>query len=119
MLVHDDIMDKGTIRRGLPTISVVRSRRARGGGKRSRRIHAAARRQALSRGGLVRHDIVDQLATLVGDVVHAKSLELLTLGAQARPAPVLRVVNAAVRAGAAQFDDVVGWWVVWVSLAEG
>jgi len=86
MLVHDDVMDKGTIRRGLPTVSV-----------------------ALNRGGLVKHEAVDQLATLIGDVLHAKSLALLLEGAQGNTASIMRIVDAACLAGAAQFDDVVGW----------
>lgn len=88
MLVHDDVMDHGTIRRGLPTVGV-----------------------ALSRPGLVRADQVGHLATLVGDVVHVKAVDLLVQGALGASAPgaLTDVFASACRAGAAEFDDLVGW----------
>ena len=104
MVVHDDVMDHGTIRRGLPTVSVV-----------------------LSRTGLVRsfqsgREIADHLAILVGDAANAASLKLMLNGAVFglnRPKALEVILDSALRAGAAQFEDVIGWEGVERRLAAG
>jgi len=104
MVVHDDVMDHGTIRRGLPTVSVV-----------------------LSRTGLVRsvqtgREIADHLAILVGDTANAASLKLMLNGAVVglnRPKALEVILDSAVRAGAGQFEDVIGWEGVERRLSSG
>jgi len=102
--VHDDVMDHGTIRRGLPTLPVV-----------------------LSKTGLVRpfhagRETADHLAILVGDAANAMSLKLMLSGAVFglnRPKALEIILDSAVRAGAAQFEDVIGWEGVERRLATG
>jgi geranylgeranyl diphosphate synthase type I len=91
MLIHDDIADSGTLRRGVPTISVA--------------LADVAPFPHLSRVKL------DQLATVIGDAVHARSMSLMFKGAVAAKAPEAceAVLKGAYRAGAAQFDDLAGW----------
>jgi len=91
MLIHDDIADSGTIRRGMPTISVA--------------LADATPMQLLTRQKL------DQLATVIGDAVHARSMSLLFKGSVVGGAPDAceAILQGAYRAGAAQFDDIAGW----------
>lgn len=101
MLIHDDIADSGTIRRGLPTISVA--------------LSAAAPFPSLPRQKL------DQLATVIGDAMHARSMALMFKGAVAAKAPSACevVMQGAYRAGAAQFDDLAGWSCVEANFENG
>lgn len=93
MLIHDDVMDHGTIRRGVPTVPI-----------------------AISQIGVIRssqagRETADHLAILVGDAVNAASLRLM-INASARldrGIAMDMVMNGALHAGAAQFEDVLGW----------
>ena len=93
MIVHDDVMDHGTIRRGLPTVQIVLSK------------------TGFVRSSQVGREIADHLAILVGDCTNAISLKLMLQGITGlgRPDALNVILESALHAGAAQFDDVVGW----------
>lgn len=110
MLVHDDIMDRGTMRRGFPTLSV-----------------ALARAKLQLPPAAIAH-----LATVVGDVLHARSVSLMMEGAaqkgialrdaakqQQLAASVNAVLESSYRTAAAQFEDIVGWRTQHNTLSPG
>eukprot|EP00510_Aplanochytrium_minuta_P002838 CAMPEP_0184028364 /NCGR_PEP_ID=MMETSP0954-20121128/14786_1 /TAXON_ID=627963 /ORGANISM="Aplanochytrium sp, Strain PBS07" /LENGTH=412 /DNA_ID=CAMNT_0026313173 /DNA_START=142 /DNA_END=1380 /DNA_ORIENTATION=+ len=91
MLVHDDMMDGATFRRGEETLTV-----------------------ALCRSDSTTHlnqETAQYLATIVGDILFAKSSELMLKGAALSnsSSSVDIVLEAAIRAGGAQFEDILGW----------
>lgn len=119
MFVHDDMMDHAHTRRGQDTVQVAIARsererdgpggRAGGGG---------------GGGGGASLESVQHLTTLVGDVLHAKSAALMAAGERrclvdgAPDSLALSrggysamdiVLEGSLRAGAAQFDDILGW----------
>lgn len=104
MVVHDDVMDHGTIRRGLPTVQI-----------------------SLSKTGLVRssqagREVADHLAVLIGDSANAASVKLMVSGAVVglqRPQALEVILDSAMHAGAAQFEDVIGWQGVEQRLVQG
>jgi len=98
MLVHDDVMDRGTLRRGMAT------------------THRAL--QSLG----VEIDVAGNAVTVVGDVVHARAMALVVESALAvahretDPATIQSAhdainvtMDSAYRAGVAQFEDILGW----------
>ena len=100
VLTKLDIMDRGTMRRGFPTLSV-----------------ALARAKLQLPPAAIAH-----LATVVGDVLHARSVSLMMEGAaqkgialrdaakqQQLAASVNAVLESSYRTAAAQFEDIVGW----------
>ncbi|MFT4974730.1 MAG: geranylgeranyl diphosphate synthase type I [Myxococcota bacterium] len=86
-LIHDDVMDRGTVRRGQPTLQ----RALLGQLPRSERAKA------------------EHFAVLVGDLLHSQAVALLvTAGGGSQEA--LRVILAGSRrAGVGQFLDLQGW----------
>mmetsp|Transcript_21692 Transcript_21692/g.38310 ORF Transcript_21692/g.38310 Transcript_21692/m.38310 type:complete len:458 (-) Transcript_21692:227-1600(-) len=105
MFVHDDMMDHALTRRGHDTIQV-----------------AIARGEQLSSSdlgeltGKLSPETVQHLTTLIGDTLQAKSAQLLASGEglcesgdPSNPSAMDAVLEGAFRAGAAQFDDIVGW----------
>lgn len=104
MVVHDDVMDHGTIRRGLPTVQV-----------------------SLSKTGLVRssqagREVADHLAILIGDSANAASVKLMVAGAVQglqRSSALDIILDSAIHAGAAQFEDVIGWQGVEQRMTQG
>jgi geranylgeranyl diphosphate synthase, type I len=97
LLVHDDVMDTATIRRGNLTLPVL-----------------------LSRSGVHDHHVANSLATVVGDLLHARSFSLMTQGVQSiiqdgsissqRAFDALSsFVDCSDKVGAAQFEDIFGW----------
>ncbi|MBI2569410.1 MAG: polyprenyl synthetase family protein [Candidatus Schekmanbacteria bacterium] len=87
MLVHDDVMDHATLRRGQPALRVVMAR-------------ADPELPWLK---------IRDLAIVLGDVIYARSMELLLEGAQQASAAFRTILTGAQRAGAGQFQDVLGW----------
>lgn len=89
-LVHDDVMDRGTVRRGQPTLQrALRARLPRGAGEKA-----------------------DHLAVLVGDLLHSQAVALMVTAGAGLPGgrEALRVVLAGSRrAGVGQFLDLQGW----------
>lgn len=89
-LVHDDVMDRGSTRRGQPTVQrALRSRLPRGAGAKA-----------------------EHLAVLIGDLLHSQAVALMvTAGASAAGGrEALRVILAGSRrAGVGQFLDLQGW----------
>ena len=89
-LIHDDVMDHGTVRRGVPT------------------LHRAIR----SRLPLTEASRSEHLAVLVGDLLHARSISLLLEGCQAHPggyAAMEVILKGSCRAAFGQFLDLQGW----------
>lgn len=90
LLVHDDIMDNGSLRRGEPT------------------LHRLLRTASWSRSPTTG----EHLAVLIGDLLHTRALGLLFEAAAGRPggrAAVRILLDAACRAGCGQFLDLQGW----------
>lgn len=101
MLVHDDIIDRATRRRGLPPVHVALrgnyQLRDDDGSPMSTRYVGFKEASAL--------------AALLGDVVHARAMGLCFAGAHGAgsPSAVDVLLHHSYKACAAQFDDVVGW----------
>jgi len=94
MFVHDDLMDHAFTRRGVDTIQVAISTRS----EHDKRYFS--------------NETVQHLTTLVGDVLQAKSFELLQRGEQlsgSKNQASIAILEGAYSAGAAQFDDLLGW----------
>jgi len=100
MFVHDDMMDHAQTRRGEDTVNVAVSRSEREFGHK------------------IAPEVVQHLTTLVGDVLQAKAAELLAAGERAvtfsgssvkSKSAMTAIMKASYRAGAAQFEDVLGW----------
>lgn len=89
-LVHDDVMDRGTVRRGQPTLQrVLRTKLPRGEGARA-----------------------EHFAILIGDLLHSQAVALMVTAGVKQPGgqDALRVILAANRrAGVGQFLDLQGW----------
>ena len=89
-LIHDDVMDHGTVRRGLPTVhQVLRSRLPMGETARA-----------------------EHLAVLVGDLLHSRAVGLLLEGGSRLPggkAAMEIILRGGCRAGFGQFLDLQGW----------
>lgn len=96
MLIHDDMMDNASFRRGQDTMQVALSRAS------------SARSIRLLDSQSLRY-----LSTIVGDLLLARSIELITQGATLCGAPPDKVIKPIMegvyRAGSAQFEDIVGW----------
>mmetsp|Transcript_18400 Transcript_18400/g.29634 ORF Transcript_18400/g.29634 Transcript_18400/m.29634 type:complete len:483 (+) Transcript_18400:453-1901(+) len=117
MFVHDDMMDKAMTRRGHDTVQVAIAR--------SDREWVATQPE---RPTPMSPETVQYLTTLVGDVLQAKSAALLAQGermtclkegSHTLPSATEVVFAGALRAGAAQFDDILGWTGVERSLKQG
>ncbi len=90
LLIHDDVMDRGTLRRGAPTLHRA-LRRAWPGGEATRSEH---------------------LAIVIGDLLHSRALGVLTRSGAELPgggAAVDTILSASSRAGLGQFMDLLGW----------
>lgn len=89
-LVHDDVMDRGTVRRGQPTLQrVIRAHLPR-----------SSREKA------------DHFAVLVGDLLHSQAVALMSTAGADQPGgqDAMRVILAGSRrAGVGQFLDLQGW----------
>uniref|UniRef100_A0A7S1G8M8 Uncharacterized protein n=1 Tax=Bicosoecida sp. CB-2014 TaxID=1486930 RepID=A0A7S1G8M8_9STRA len=101
MLVHDDIIDRATRRRGVMPVHVA----LRG----NYQLRDAESGETQTR--YVGFKEASALAALLGDVVHARSMGLVFAGAQGAGSPtaVDVLLHHSYKACAAQFDDVVGW----------
>ena len=91
MMVHDDVIDNATRRRGLPP------------------VHLAARVNGRASG--IRQQASYHLATIVGDVLYTQAIKLMheascEVGA---PEALTTVLSDGVRTGFGQFCDIVGW----------
>lgn len=93
MLIHDDMMDGGTQRRGRKTLEMIGRANA----------HATVRP--------LDHRSVQHLSTIIGDLLLTKSMDLLIDGATSLDTlgAIKPIMEGAYRAGAAQFEDIVGW----------
>jgi len=98
MLVHDDVMDHGTLRRGMPTVNA-----------------------ALHRSGLG-SEVVSNAVTVVGDILFSRAAQMLVSGtlavADKASSPAEReaimsakdlIFDSSCTAGVAQFEDILGW----------
>lgn len=101
MLVHDDVIDRATRRRGVAPVHVALCGEYLAPSTVST---AASRRRVGQVMGM-------QLATLIGDVVHARAMGLMFQAAVAAGAPRACdvLLHHSYKAAAAQCDDVVGW----------
>ena len=89
-VIHDDVMDHGTVRRGVPT------------------VHRAIRSQL----PLTEVARAEHLAVLIGDLLHTRSISLMLEGGTNLPggaAAMSVILQAAHRAGFGQFLDLQGW----------
>jgi len=89
-LVHDDVMDHGTVRRGVSTVH--------------RAIRSKLPLSEVSRS--------EHLAVLIGDLLHSRSISLLLEGGSLQPgggAAMEVILQASCRAGFGQFLDLQGW----------
>lgn len=90
LLIHDDVFDQGTLRRGQPTLPV--ALRAAG------HVDDAA--------------VAENLAVVVGDVLHAKATELMLAGLSDTAAGLQAykpILASSYVAAAAEFQDLCGW----------
>ena len=90
MLVHDDLMDGGTQRRGLPTLHVALTRAA---------PHLPA-------------SIIRSLTVVVGDLVHSRAVDIMTSAAWGKAGGAQAchfIFEGAERAGLGQFSDLLGF----------
>ena len=96
MLIHDDMMDNASFRRGQDTMHVALSR--------------ASADESIR---LLDSQSLRYLSTIVGDLLLARSVEMVTHGAALCGASIEDVIGPIMegvyRAGAAQFEDIVGW----------
>ena len=89
-LVHDDVMDQGTVRRGQPTLQ-----------------RALRSRLPLGEAAMAEH-----LAVVVGDLLHSQAVAQLVDGGGALPggrAAMRTILAGSRRAGVGQFLDLQGW----------
>ncbi|GBG31583.1 Choline transporter-like protein 2 [Hondaea fermentalgiana] len=114
MFVHDDMMDNARTRRGHDTVHVAVAKSGRDSNEQTSRSSSSA---SSLRPSPLDPSSVQYLTTLVGDVLQAKSAALLASGERsmsskggtALPSAAEIVFAGALRAGAAQFDDILGW----------
>ena len=91
MMVHDDVIDNATRRRGLPPVHL------------SARVHG--------REWGVRPLASYHLATIIGDVLYTKAIALMHSGCEeaGSHSALASVLQDGVRTGFGQFVDIVGW----------
>ena len=90
-VVHDDVMDHGTVRRGEPTVHRVIQRGLSRMGQRRGRAERAA-----------------HLAVVLGDLLHTRAIALM-VQAGGEGAALATIQRASARAAVGQFLDLQGW----------
>eukprot|EP00924_Labyrinthula_sp_SR-Ha-C_P016087 snap_masked-scaffold_4-processed-gene-18.37-mRNA-1 protein AED:1.00 eAED:1.00 QI:0/0/0/0/1/1/3/0/414 len=88
MLVHDDLVDEATFRRGEETLLLALPRNS---------------------GFTVDKKTTQFIATIVGDLLFVKSSRMLLSGSNGSVKAVDIILEGAQRAGTAQFEELIGW----------